>query len=110
MTNPLTGAEVPILPAGFVDPDSGSGIVMSVPAHAPYDYLALKDLYDEDLSQYGIKEDLRAIEFISLIESPGYGEFPAVDAVRELGLWIRMIPGRRKQPRWSTGESFIMES
>ena len=86
VTNPLTGAEVPILPAGFVDPDNGSGIVMSVPAHAPYDYLALKDLYDEDLSQYGIKEDLRAIEFISLIESPGYGEFPAVEAVRELGV------------------------
>jgi len=60
--------------------------VMSVPAHAPYDYLALKDLYEKDLSQYGIKEDLRAIEFISLIESPGYGEFPAVEAVKELGV------------------------
>ena len=86
VTNPLTGAEVLVLPAGFVDPDNGSGIVMSVPAHAPYDYLALKDLYEEDLSQYGIKEDLRAIEFISLIESPGYGEFPAVEAVKELGV------------------------
>ncbi|NPV62932.1 MAG: leucine--tRNA ligase [Methanotrichaceae archaeon] len=82
--NPLTGAEVIILPAGFVDPDSGSGIVMSVPAHAPYDYLALKDLYDADLSEYGISEDLRKIGFISLIESPGYGEFPAVEAVNEL--------------------------
>jgi len=84
VTNPLTGAEVIILPAGFVDPDNGSGIVMSVPAHAPYDYLALKDLYDADLSEYGISEDLRKIQFISLIESPGYGEFPAVEAVNEL--------------------------
>ncbi len=82
--NPLTGTDVLILPAGFVDPDNGSGIVMSVPAHAPYDYLALKDLYDKDLSQYGIIADLRKIEFISLIESPGYGEFPAVEAVGEL--------------------------
>ena len=82
--NPLTGAEVIILPASFVDPDNGSGIVMSVPAHAPYDYLALKDLYDKDLSEYGIKEDLRKIQFISLIESPGYGEFPAVEAAAEL--------------------------
>jgi leucyl-tRNA synthetase len=80
----LIGAEVPILPAGFVDPDNGSGIVMSVPAHAPYDYLALKDLYDKDLSEYGIKDDLRKIQFISLIESPGYGELPAVEAVNEL--------------------------
>jgi leucyl-tRNA synthetase len=84
VTNPLTGAEVIVLPAGFVDPDNGSGIVMSVPAHAPYDYLALKDLYDKDLSEYGIKADLRKIQFISLIESPGYGELPAVEAVNEL--------------------------
>jgi leucyl-tRNA synthetase len=84
VTNPLTGTEVLILPAAFVDPDNGSGIVMSVPAHAPYDYLALKDLYDKDLSEYGITADLREIKFISLIESPGYGEFPAVEAVNEL--------------------------
>jgi len=84
VTNPLTGTEVLVLPAGFVDPDNGSGIVMSVPAHAPYDYLALKDLYDKDLSEYGIAEDLRKIQFISLIESPGYGEFPAVEVVAEL--------------------------
>lgn len=84
--NPLTDTEMLILPAGFVDPDNGSGIVMSVPAHAPYDYLALKDLYDKDLSQYGINADLRDIKFISLIESPGYGKFPAVEAVGELGV------------------------
>jgi len=84
VTNPLTGAEVLILPAAFVDPDNGSGIVMSVPAHAPYDYLALKDLYGKDLSLYGISEDLRDIKFISLIESPGYGEMPAVEVVSEL--------------------------
>jgi leucyl-tRNA synthetase len=86
VTNPLTGAEVLILPASFVDPDNGSGIVMSVPAHAPYDYLALKDLYDRDLSGYGITEDLRNIEFISLIEVPDYGEFPAVEVAEELGV------------------------
>jgi leucyl-tRNA synthetase len=84
VTNPLTGTEVLILPAGFVDPDNGSGIVMSVPAHAPYDYLALKDLYGRDLKGYGITEDLRDIKFISLIQSPGYGELPAVEAVNEL--------------------------
>src|SRR3989338_1063491 len=41
--NPATGEEVGIFEAGFVDPKVGSGIVMSVPAHAPYDYLALRD-------------------------------------------------------------------
>jgi leucyl-tRNA synthetase len=59
---------------------------MSVPAHAPFDYLALKDLYGQDLSRYGITEDLSKIRFVSLIESPGYGEFPAVESVNELGV------------------------
>lgn len=86
VTNPINESEVLILPASFVDPDSGSGIVMSVPAHAPFDYLALKDLYDADLSSYGISEDLRDIAFISLIEVPNYGEFPAVEAALELGV------------------------
>ncbi|MDM7935545.1 MAG: leucine--tRNA ligase, partial [Methanothrix sp.] len=86
VVNPLTGAKVPILPASFVDPESGSGIVMSVPSHAPYDYLALRDLYGRDLSEFGIKEDIRSIQLISLIDVPGYGEFPAVEAVKELGV------------------------
>ncbi|MCJ7445342.1 MAG: leucine--tRNA ligase [Methanotrichaceae archaeon] len=86
VSNPVTGSQVIILPANFVDPDNGSGIVMSVPAHAPYDYLALKDLYYEDLSEYGLNQDLRQIKIISLIEVPGYGEFPAIEAVKELNV------------------------
>ncbi len=66
-----------------MDPDNGSGIVMSVPAHAPYDYLALKDLYDRDLRVWHHRGP-EQIKFISLIESPGYGEFPAVEVVNEL--------------------------
>ena len=43
VSHPLCG-EVPVLPAEFVDPDMASGVVMSVPAHAPFDYIALRDL------------------------------------------------------------------
>ena len=43
VTHPFCG-EIPILPAVFVDPDMATGLVMSVPAHAPYDYIALRDL------------------------------------------------------------------
>ena len=43
VSHPLCG-KVPILPADFVDPDMASGLVMSVPAHAPFDYIALRDL------------------------------------------------------------------
>ena len=46
VTHPLAG-EVPILPAAFVDPEMATGVVMSVPAHAPFDYVALRDLQEE---------------------------------------------------------------
>ncbi|WP_440953420.1 leucine--tRNA ligase [Methanococcoides sp. FTZ1] len=84
--NPLTGAEVITLPASFVKGENGSGIVMSVPSHAPYDYLAVRDLYDRDLSEYGITEDLRNLKFISLIEVPDFGEFPALEAVEQFNV------------------------
>jgi len=86
LTNPVTGDEVISLPASFVTPDNGSGIVMSVPAHAPFDYLALRDLYDADLSAYGISEDLRKIKLISLIKVPEFGEFPAKEIVENMGI------------------------
>jgi leucyl-tRNA synthetase len=82
--NPVTDSLVVILPASFVSAANGSGIVMSVPAHAPYDYLALRDLKGADLSKYGITEDVSSIPLISLIKVPEYGKYPAVDAVNEL--------------------------
>ncbi|HJH32210.1 MAG TPA: leucine--tRNA ligase [Methanosarcinaceae archaeon] len=84
--NPLTGNEVITLPASFVKSGNGSGIVMSVPAHAPFDYLALRDLYDKDLGGFGITEDLREIEFISLIKVKEFGEFPAIEAVEQFNV------------------------
>lgn len=42
--NPWNNEAVPILPGFFVEADVGTGIVMSVPAHAPFDYAALKKL------------------------------------------------------------------
>jgi leucyl-tRNA synthetase len=44
---PLTGADVPVLASTLVDPTRGSGVVMSVPAHAPADWLALQELPPE---------------------------------------------------------------
>ena len=84
--NPLIDHDVLILPANFVDPANGSGIVMSVPAHAPYDYLALRDLKDIDLGEYGISGDVSDLEMISLISVPDMGEFPAIEAVDKLGV------------------------
>jgi leucyl-tRNA synthetase len=78
------GHEIPILPAKFVDPNNATGVVYSVPGHAPFDYIALRDLWEDpsDLAQYGISaEDVRNIHIIGMIHMEGYGEFPAKDAV-----------------------------
>ncbi|ACB06991.1 leucine--tRNA ligase [Candidatus Korarchaeum cryptofilum] len=85
--NPATGKDVPVLPAKFVKPDYGTGIVMSVPGHAPYDFLALRDLKSdlETLRRYGI-EDISGLEPISIIEVEGFSDLPAKDAVESLGV------------------------
>ncbi|MGC8676140.1 MAG: leucine--tRNA ligase [Candidatus Micrarchaeia archaeon] len=45
--NPMTNARVPVFNGFFVKPEVGTGIVMSVPAHAPFDYVALQRLKNE---------------------------------------------------------------
>ncbi|MFW5911842.1 MAG: leucine--tRNA ligase [Candidatus Hadarchaeota archaeon] len=83
---PLIDKEVPILPATFVDPSNATGVVYSVPSHAPYDYIALKELQEnpEPLEKFGIdSEEIREIEPISLIRTDDYGESPGVDVVEE---------------------------
>ncbi|MEM4098566.1 MAG: leucine--tRNA ligase [Candidatus Micrarchaeaceae archaeon] len=42
--NPVTKDVIPVLPGFFVKPSLGTGVVMSVPAHAPFDYAALERL------------------------------------------------------------------
>ena len=88
-TNPITGKQFPILPGWFVDPKTATGVVYSVPAHAPYDWLALKDLQEKPdvLREFGIDAKMvKAIKPISLIEVEGYGELPAVEIVEAMGI------------------------
>jgi leucyl-tRNA synthetase len=83
VSHPLCG-EVPILPAEFVDPDMASGMVMSVPAHAPFDYIALRDL--QQVGKY------TTIKPIPLIKVEGYGEVPAQSAVEKAGIKDQLDP------------------
>ncbi len=65
-TDTIRNIDIPILPAKFVKPDTGTGIVMSVPGHAPYDFQALIDLKKEtDLHSFNI--DLSQINPIKII-------------------------------------------
>ena len=74
------GREIPILPAEFVDPQMGTGLVMSVPAHAPKDYQALMDLKAKN-HELALK-----IEPIPIIATEGYGTVPAKDICEKLGV------------------------
>ncbi len=75
--NPVTGDYVPVVPADFVDTSFGTGVVMSVPAHAPYDWVAVKEARERG---YDIPEA------ITVISVPGYSPFPARDVVEEMGI------------------------
>jgi len=82
--NPLTNEEVPILPAKFVNPEIGTGIVMSVPAHAPYDYIALLDLTKDEKWKDFANKALSSMK--SLFKVEGFSEFPAKDIVEKMNI------------------------
>ncbi len=71
-TTPM-GREVPILPGTFVDPKVATGVVMSVPAHAPFDRVALKDVQSElsaGKNPYDLDENMvRSLEPITMIQT-----------------------------------------
>jgi leucyl-tRNA synthetase len=86
---PLTHKRVPILPARFVDPNNATGVVGSVPSHAPYDHVALLEIQQkpELLEPYGLDpQKILQLKPISLIEVVGFGESPAIDVVNRMGI------------------------
>jgi leucyl-tRNA synthetase len=88
-TNPITKKKYPILPGWFVNPQTATGVVYSVPAHAPFDWLALKDLQENPdvLKGFGIDAEMvNSIRPVSLIRVEGFGEFPAVEIVAQMGI------------------------
>jgi len=89
--NPATGSTIPILPAEFVDPSHGTGIVMSVPAHAPYDYVALKEIKARGID--GLDQSIfDAIEVKPVIRVDGYSDTPAKDVIERYGIESQTDP------------------
>jgi leucyl-tRNA synthetase len=74
------GRDIPVLPAEFVEPSMGTGLVMSVPAHAPKDYQALMDLKAKGNNLAS------KLEPIPIIVTEGYGSIPAKDIVEKMGI------------------------
>lgn len=92
---PINGRELPILPGWFVDPESATGVVYSVPAHAPADWIALRDLVNkpEVLREFGVPvEVVREIKPISLISVEGFGDYPAIEIVEQMAVKDQFDP------------------
>ena len=82
--DPILGRKLLILPGVFVKTSNATGLVYSVPAHAPYDWLALRDLQlnETELNKFSIPaKDVQNIKPISVILVEGYGDFPAIEIV-----------------------------
>jgi len=77
--NPVTKEKVSILPAKFIDLEFGTGIVMSVPAHAPYDFIALENLRK---SEIGKGLNVEKIMPKKIIELEDYKGIPAEEACK----------------------------
>ncbi len=72
--------EIPILPGEFVDTATATGVVYSVPAHAPYDYIALIDLQKDTelIAKFNLdRRETELIYPIQIIELKGFKDFPA---------------------------------
>jgi len=106
---PITGARVPVLPAEFVRTDLGTGVVYSVPAHAPYDYAALRDLKRDPskLEAFGISEDLvERLEPIPIAVTEGLGKMPAVELVESRGIRDQNDPALEELTSFVYSEEF----
>ena len=122
--NPATNTKILILPADFVDPKNATGVVMSVPGHAPYDYVALENIKKtpSEVKGYGItNEAIGSVKPISLIEVPGYSEIPASDVIRKMQIKDQTDPKledatkevyrhefHNGKMKWNTGKYFGM--
>jgi leucyl-tRNA synthetase len=76
--------KIPIFPAAFVKSDNGTGIVMSVPAHAPFDYQALQDIKDDSSSL--VHAIAQSLQPIPIIKTEGYGKIPAQEVIQKMGI------------------------
>ncbi|AEG17129.1 leucine--tRNA ligase [Methanobacterium paludis] len=105
--NPLTGDEHIILPASFVDPEYATGVVYSVPGHAPADYIALMDLKKdaETLKKYGITDEVKSIRPVGMINLKGFGEIPAEEMIQKFDVENQNHPNLKE----ATNEIYKLE-
>ncbi|MEA3430041.1 MAG: leucine--tRNA ligase [Nanoarchaeota archaeon] len=74
------GTKILILPATFLDPEYGTGLVHSVPSDSADDLIALQDLQKDDdtINKFGLNiDEVKAIKPIEIFDTPEIGGNPA---------------------------------
>jgi leucyl-tRNA synthetase len=77
-----------ILPASFVTATTGTGIVMSVPAHAPYDFQALEDIKNGNNKNIedSLRNEVEKVQPVTIIITDGFGDIPAQEVIKRMGI------------------------
>jgi len=94
-TAPEINRELIILPSKFCDPKIGTGIVTSVPSDAPYDWMGLVDLMNDDMGcrRYGLDPaKVKAIEVIPIIVTSEFGDKAALKICEDMGIRSQTDP------------------
>jgi Cu+-exporting ATPase len=105
----MTGGMLPVLPASFVDPNNATGVVMSVPAHAPYDYQAIEDLRKnrKDLEENGISanilDQVKPMGLIAVSDTLRDNAAEAIGQLHQMGLETVMITGDNRRTAEAVG-------
>jgi len=105
VTVPHSNKTIVMLPASFVESGTGTGMVMSVPAHAPFDYQALIDLKKSEIEPE-LASKVGEIRPISIIETEGFGEIPAKEAVEKFGVIDQNDPKLEEATKEVYGKEF----
>jgi len=105
VTVPNRNETIVMLPASFVESGTGTGMVMSVPAHAPFDYQALVDLKKSEIEPI-LASKVGEIKPISIIETEGFGEIPAKEAVEKFGVIDQNDPKLEEATKEVYGKEF----
>lgn len=85
-TREFDGSKVLILPAVFLDPKFGTGLVHSVPSDSADDLIALWDLQKDKkmCEKYGLNfEEVKSIKPIAVLDTPGYGMIAAEKMLKD---------------------------
>ena len=106
VTVPHRNESIVMLPASFVESGTGTGMVMSVPAHAPFDYQALEDIKKSSGLEYKLASKINQIIPISIIETEGYGDIPAKEAVEKFGVADQNDPKLEEATKEIYGKEF----